>query len=288
MVGAWRWLRPKWGEMMAERRMVSKRIISTARFLRLPATAQALYFHLCLNADDDGVAEAYIVTRAAGCSENDLQVLAEKNFIRILNEDFVVYILEWSEHNKIRADRKVDSIYKELLDRKSDEAQEEQPKKEPKNQVADKCQTSDGQMTAECQTSDGQDDTKCPHRLGKDRIGKDRVVVAATTACARAREVYENNIHPVCSEIELQKIEDDVGRYGEDVFIKAIERAVMRNSRSLGYIEGILKRWEKEGYDDGQAGSRAGEAKQKALPPGYDAGCAALFEQACAEAVGSG
>ncbi|MCQ2282355.1 MAG: DnaD domain protein [Bacteroidales bacterium] len=257
----------------------------------MPATAQALYFHLCLNADDDGVAEGYIVMRAAGCSENDFQLLAEKNFIRILNEDFVVYILEWSEHNKIRADRKVDSIYKDLLDQKSDEKQEEQPRKQPKNQFADKCQASDGQMTAECQTSDGQVATKCPHRLGKDSIGKDRVGkdrVVAATACARARESYENNINPVASAIELEKICDDCERYGEDIFIKAVERAVMRNSRSLGYIEGILKRWEKEGYDDGQAGSRAGAAKQKALPPGYDAGCAALFEQACAEAVGSG
>ena len=249
--------------------MVSKRIISTARFLRLPASTQALYFHLCLNADDDGVAEGYIVMRAAGCSEDDLQLLAEKNFIRILNDDFVVYVLEWSEHNKIRADRKVDSIYKDLLEQKSDATQREKPEKEPKNHTADKCQTVDGQMADKCQTVDGQGETKCPHRLGKDRLGKVNICSTAD-ACARAREAYENNIHPVASAIEMQKIEDDVGHYGEDVFIKAIERAVVRGHRSLGYIEGILKGWEVNGYDEQSAAGSDGAGAGK--KPGGQSG----------------
>jgi hypothetical protein len=38
---------------MAQRRMISKSIINSAKFLKMPSETQALYFHLCLHADDD-------------------------------------------------------------------------------------------------------------------------------------------------------------------------------------------------------------------------------------------
>lgn len=100
---------------MATKRMFSLRIIDTARFIRMPISCQALYFHLALRADDDGVVEAYNVMRLLGCSEDDLRVLVAKKFVQVLNEDLVAYINDWTEHNSIRADRKIDSIYKDLL-----------------------------------------------------------------------------------------------------------------------------------------------------------------------------
>ncbi|WP_455796476.1 hypothetical protein [Clostridium butyricum] len=50
-----------------------------------------------------------------GASEDDLRVLAAKDYVKILNEDLVSYITDWTEHNKLRADRKVNSIYQDLL-----------------------------------------------------------------------------------------------------------------------------------------------------------------------------
>jgi hypothetical protein len=96
---------------MAQRRMFSQRVVGSGRFLKRPPSSQALYFHLGINADDDGIVEAYQVMRLTGSNEDDLKVLAAKNFIKVLNEDLVTYILDWNEHNLIRADRKVDSIY---------------------------------------------------------------------------------------------------------------------------------------------------------------------------------
>ena len=100
---------------MAERRMFSKRIIESARFLRMPASSRLLYFDLGMRADDDGVVEAYTVIRATGATEDDFKILVAKNFLKVLNEDMVSYITDWSENNRIRPDRKVDSIYKGLL-----------------------------------------------------------------------------------------------------------------------------------------------------------------------------
>ena len=100
---------------MAQRRMFSLKVINSARFLKMPISSQLLYFHLGINADDDGIVEGYNVIKMIGCSEDDLKILVVKNFIIVLNEDLVSFITDWNEHNSIRPDRKIDSIYKELL-----------------------------------------------------------------------------------------------------------------------------------------------------------------------------
>ena len=101
---------------MANRRMFSKAITSSAKFLKMPLETQALYFHLAQNADDDGVCEGFMVMRLIGSSEDSLRILTAKNYIKVLNDDLVIFIVDWLEHNKIRADRKTDSIYKKLLE----------------------------------------------------------------------------------------------------------------------------------------------------------------------------
>ena len=147
---------------MATRRMFSIRLISSARFLRMPISSQALYFHLGLNADDDGIVEAYAVMRAVGCTEDDLRVLVAKGFVKVLNDDLVSFITDWSEHNKIRADRKIDSMYKNLL-----------LEVLPDVHLLEKKPRADVQRTTNGRTIDGQ--WTAQDRLGKDRIGKDRI-----------------------------------------------------------------------------------------------------------------
>ena len=100
---------------MAERRMFSKRIVRSAKFLKMPVSSRELYWQLGIEADDDGIVESFNVMRMTGASEDDLRVLVSKGFVQVLNEDLVAYITDWNENNKLRADRKVDSIYKDLL-----------------------------------------------------------------------------------------------------------------------------------------------------------------------------
>ena len=107
---------------MAERRMFSRKIIESGRMMKLPAKAQLLYVHLGMNADDDGVVEAFAVLSMLGSSEKDLQFLDEKGFIRILNDDLVCFIVDWVENNPTRGDRIKPSIYRDLLMEKVPEA----------------------------------------------------------------------------------------------------------------------------------------------------------------------
>lgn len=160
---------------MADRRMFSKRIIGSARFLRMPISSQALYFHLGLYADDDGVVEAFPIMRSVGCTEDDLRVLVAKGFVQVLNDDLVSYIVDWSENNKIRPDRKIDSIYKDLLLQINPDLmlieKRERADRKGRGQSWDVPWTTtgqpmDGQWTDNGQTMDG---------IGKDRIGKDSI-----------------------------------------------------------------------------------------------------------------
>lgn len=100
---------------MAERRMFAKTTIASARFLRMPPTSRLLYYDLGMQADDDGIVEAFTVMRTTGATEDDLRVLAAKGFVRVLNEDLVTHITDWKLNNLIKKDRYHPSIYQPLL-----------------------------------------------------------------------------------------------------------------------------------------------------------------------------
>lgn len=160
---------------MASRRMFSRRITDSSRFVRMPLSAQALYFHLGQHADDDGVVEAYPVMRMIGANEDDLRMLILKEFVIPLNNDYVSYLPDWMEHNKIRADRKEDSLYIDLLLQVVPDAEIRQAKPSYYSNQKSICQTNDGQMTDKQQTNDG---------IGKDRLGKDSIDKSINNICA--------------------------------------------------------------------------------------------------------
>lgn len=110
---------------MAERRMFSKSVVNSARFLRMPASSRLLYYDLGMGADDDGVVEAFSVMRLTGAVEDDLRVLVSKGFVRVLNDDLVTWIVDWKQNNLIKSDRYRPSVYADLLVRISDGTQTE-------------------------------------------------------------------------------------------------------------------------------------------------------------------
>jgi DnaD/phage-associated family protein len=63
-------------------------------------------------------------------------------------------------------------------------------------------------------------------------------------------KAYRKNIYPMPGEMDLEKLKAMVDDFGSDIVVKAIDRAVTRNKRSLAYIHGILKSWQTGGYDD--------------------------------------
>ena len=98
---------------MAERRMFTKKIIDSDAFLDMPLSAQALYFHLSMRADDEGfINNPKKIQRMVGASDDDLKVLIMKRFI-LPFESGVVVIKHWKIHNYIRNDRFKATVYTE-------------------------------------------------------------------------------------------------------------------------------------------------------------------------------
>nr|DAM59438.1 MAG TPA: replisome organizer [Caudoviricetes sp.] len=90
---------------MAQRRMFSRKITETDRFLEMPLSSQALYFHLNMGADDEGfIDKAKTIQRTIGASDDDMKLLIAKGFI-IPFDSGVVVIRHWRIHNYIRSDR---------------------------------------------------------------------------------------------------------------------------------------------------------------------------------------
>ena len=98
---------------MATRRMFSLSVIDTDKFMEMPITTQALYFHLGLRADDDGfVSSPKKIARMIGSNEDDLRVLASKGYI-IPFDSGVIVISDWKMNNYLRSDRYKATIHQE-------------------------------------------------------------------------------------------------------------------------------------------------------------------------------
>lgn len=251
--------------------MISNTVVRTARFLRMPPTTQNLYFHLVLNTDDDGVVEAFPVMRLIGATEDDLKILVEKVFVYLLNEDLVVYISDWNEQNTIRSDRKVDSVYKNLLLKiVPDIEYKESTKKNGQSVVR--------QMSDKSQQDD---------RLSKDKLSKDKLREGSSSNVgiqnvdignedignvdiqfvdnSSSKEeslktvftFWEQNgfgtISPLIIEHFTKWVEDfkEIGATTTaaiELIVHSLVICVERGKRNYGYAKAILTNWENQRY----------------------------------------
>jgi hypothetical protein len=100
---------------MAERRMFTKKVTDDDNFMSLSASAQALYLHLSMSADDDGFCNQVSISMfKAHASVQDLQALLEKRYIYQF-ENGVIVIKHWRMANALRKDRYTPTAFQEEL-----------------------------------------------------------------------------------------------------------------------------------------------------------------------------
>ena len=139
---------------MAERRMLTRKITESDAFLEMPHSAQALYLHLNLEADDDGFINApKKVMRLTGTKKKDLELLINKKFV-LAFEDGLIVIKHWRMHNYLRHDRYHPTQYQ--------------------NEFAMLTLDDENIYHLDSWQPDG-NQTATEDRLGKDRLGKDRL-----------------------------------------------------------------------------------------------------------------
>lgn len=239
---------------MADRRMTSKNVVYDDKFLEMPLATQGLYFHMILNADDDGfLRNPKAVARVVGASPDDLKLLIAKQWL-IPFESGVVVIKHWRLHNTLRKDRYKPTacIERSLVNIDESGIYQLITDGEPTgNQLATTWQPNGNQLATQ-------------YRLGKGSIGKGSVIEESREESALSADAkklfttYREKIHPVSGGIEGDKLVSLLDDYGLDLCLKAIDRAVLRKKRSIRYISGILKSWQQDGYDEPEDNSDDG------------------------------
>ena len=262
---------------MAERRMLSKKIFQSRQFLMMPFEAQALYTHLILASDDDGVVEAFPIVRMIGAKEDSLGLLVVKKFILPLNDDMVYFITDFEEQNKIRADRVQPSRYRDLLLDKTDMVVNGKRVTKSKNII-------DGQVTDKCLTIDGQVTDKCPHSIGKDRIVEDSIGEYSQVESRSvdndddagqksfSKIIKDSNIK--INERHTQMLMDYIAldHFTIPMIQYAVEKTEDAGSTSFNYLKAILENWKKEGFtsleqvEDHDRKRQAKQTKKEASP----------------------
>ena len=98
---------------MAGKRMFTDKIVESDAFTDMPLSAQALYFHFNMGADDDGIVNnPKRLCRSGGASEDDLRLLILKQFL-ISFDSGIVAIKHWRMHNNLRKDRYTPTSYQD-------------------------------------------------------------------------------------------------------------------------------------------------------------------------------
>lgn len=229
---------------MGNRRMISKTVTQTHRFLRLPLEAQALYFHLIQNCDDDGVVEAFPILRMIGASEDNLGLLVVKRFVKPLNEEMVYFVVDFHEQNTVRKDRYTPSVYKDLLEQNAE------------NLITDSDDTTGKPLVNQTET------TGKPN-ISKDNISKGKVSkgssketqeekTTTTTAPIFSQEFinlyqsFEQESGRPLSAIQQQELGYMLDEFNADLIYEALKEAVNQGKVNFAYIKAILARWKQD------------------------------------------
>lgn len=220
---------------MADKRMFNKKITTSDAFRDMPVSAQNLYFHLNMEADDDGfVNKPRQIMQAVKASEDDLKLLIVKRFI-IGFDSGIIVIKHWRMHNTLRKDRYHPTDYQEelrMLGIKENGTYSEIPIALPEN-VATKWQPNGNQMATEIRL-----DKISIHQQEQDiyNNARENLIDSFTNELCRP-------ITPIEMELLLQWEKD----YSLDLVKLALKEAVVNNKRTFKYIEAILVSWKGKG-----------------------------------------
>ena len=209
---------------MAQKRMFNNSVVGSDEFLEMPDSSQNLYFHLSMQADDDGFVDKWkSIMRMTGKKEDDLKILIAKSFVIPFNTGVLV-IRHWRLNNYLQKDRYKETIYKD----------------EKARLTIDKSNVYNL-------------DTECIHSIDKNRLDKISIDKNSkekeqeeSESCGdgfqKVSKFYEENINlltPYTSKV----LEDFTDELGEDLVIYAMQISIENNKRTISYIKAILNNW---------------------------------------------
>ena len=216
---------------MGNRRMISKTVTQTQRFLQMPLEIQALYFHLIQNSDDDGIVEAFPIVRMIGASDDGLKLLHAKNFIRPLNDEMVYFVIDFHEQNTVRKDRYQPSIYKDLLGETNGLPSDNQTTTNGLPNIS-KGNISKGNISKGSIVDVDKEQSPTPSTLNQDFVN--------------LYKSFEAETGKALSPLQIQELQYMLEDFSPELIHEALKEAVSQGKANFAYIKAILNRWKQD------------------------------------------
>ena len=188
---------------MAEKRMFTRKITDSDPFAEMPLSAQALYFHLNLHADDDGFINApKKISRSIGATEEDLKILIAKRYLLVFDSG-VVAVKHWFMHNALKKDRYNKTQYKDeraQLAIKSNKAYTEAHK-------VSNSETERGQTVSDLETVDGQNVSDLEPQYSIDKNSIDKISIDEYSIGETAPKKHGSFCNVILSDEEFEQLQ---------------------------------------------------------------------------------
>ena len=176
---------------MGDRRMLTKKVTDDDPFMSLSASAQALYLHLSMAADDDGFCnQVAICMFKAHASTGDLEALLSNRYVYQF-ENGVIVIKHWRMANALRKDRYTPTAFQReyaMLDLKENGAYT--MRSEPRLEET-------GCQTVAKRLPDG-----CPN-ISKDKLSKVNITKSNNNSIPSIPNVNSDNYETKIEDINL-------------------------------------------------------------------------------------
>ena len=265
---------------MAEKRMFAKTIIDSDLFLDMPVTAQLLYFHLCMRADDDGfINNPKRIMRDVRCSDDDMKMLIAKDFV-IPFESGVIVIKHWRLHNYIQRDRYKPTLGDEinLLTTNKNKVYERMDTEciQIGNRLDTECIQIDNKMDTECVQIGDTDKSRLDKnredksRLDKNREDKDKMPDSIGQKCPMDSNEEDKTCSPELAEAlaafeeHRKKLKKPMTDYAKKLLFKKLQKLAKTEQEQIAILnQSIENGWQGVfplGGDRGQRNQRQSAA----------------------------
>jgi len=250
---------------VADRRMFHKNVVESDAFLDMPTSAQALYFHIGMYADDDGFVNGpRRIARLIGASNEDLQLLIDNRFL-LAFPNGVVVIKHWRMANSLKNDRAKMPQYPELaagIYIKENRSYTDHPAEGAVSLLEHKLQYMESRRNPNGIPSEGKgaernrkEGNRAEAEADGFQGGEDYSTefstpedIAAAAADRKLKKMYGELGQGVVnlSEYQIDRLLDQLGLEMFDYYVKKLSDYILRNNASVKNHYGTILRWWQE------------------------------------------
>ena len=210
---------------MAQKRMFDRKVVGTDKFIDLPNSSKALYFMAGMEADDKGFFQPRKLQRMCGFSDDDFKILIAKGFF-ITFESGVMVVTDWNKNNWLDSRRITDTEYVDELNMLK--------------LINQKYEFKTNEELAKPMLSE--------YSIEENRIDKNSIVENSIETTTNIYDYIESNFNRTLSPLEIQKIDEWLLLFNEEIIKYGVSIAVMNHKKTFSYVNGILKNWQGSGY----------------------------------------